>query len=761
VIPLGLRLAVRGGRETATRLVLLVIAVGLGAGLLLAALAGINAVNAQNKVGEPSWMQGSSFRSIDGTATVEGSASSRDHGTTTLEWLQSHDVFQGQSIDRFDVAVTSAPAPVLPGIPRDPAPGQYYASPALVALLRGNPASELADRYPGHLVGTIANSALGSPNELDIIIGRAPAQLANNPDVGRLTGSHTSGGLLVNSPLVGQGFPPIAIDFVMSVVALALLTPVLIFIATATRLAAARREQRLAAMRLVGATRRQISLIAAVESTVAALGGVAIGFGVFFLFRDPLASIPFTGVPFFPSQLSLSILDIVAVVVGVPVGAAIVARFSLRRVHISPLGVTRRVTPKPPSAWRLILLLAGVVELGFFVIRGHPVSVSGQVQAFFTGFLLIIIGLIIAGPWLTMVAAQFMARRARRPGPLIAARRLADDPRASFRAVSGLVLALFVTTVAVATLTTENDKQASPQLVSVASGVLIDQVSGIGMYGGGGGPAPVLPTSLTTSLRAITGVTGVVDVHAVANLNVSESGTTGQAGLVSCAQLATVPALGRCPSGAQVVEFPLDPTFTQKSVASITWPASSVTPQRLTTIGLDSVNVATNGSASAVERARTVLENAYPVSQAPETIGEFENGANSVGDAFQQLADVVIVASLAIAGCTLAASIAGGLADRKRPFSMLRLTGARLATLRRVVLLESAVPLLAVAVIAIAAGFGASALYSSAEMERSLAAPGPEYYLITAAGILASLVVIAATFPLLRRITGPEVARNE
>jgi predicted lysophospholipase L1 biosynthesis ABC-type transport system permease subunit len=132
-----------------------------------------------------------------------------------------------------------------------------------------------------------------------------------------------------------------------------------------------------------------------------------------------------------------------------------------------------------------------------------------------------------------------------------------------------------------------------------------------------------------------------------------------------------------------------------------------------------------------------------------------------MGDAFQQLADVVIVASLAIAGCTLAASIAGGLADRKRPFSMLRLTGARLATLRRVVMLESAVPLLAVAVVAIGAGFGASELYSSAEMERSLAAPGPEYYLLTAAGILASLVVIAATFPLLRRITGPEVARNE
>src|SRR2546422_2245064 len=41
---------------------------------------------------------------------------------------------------------------------------------------------------------------------------------------------------------------------------------------------------------------------------------------------------------------------------------------------------------------------------------------------------------------------------------LIAARRLADDPRAAFRAVSGLVLALFITTVAVVGITTQDTK---------------------------------------------------------------------------------------------------------------------------------------------------------------------------------------------------------------------------------------------------------------------------------------------------------------
>jgi hypothetical protein len=51
----------------------------------------------------------------------------------------------------------------------------------------------------------------------------------------------------------------------------------------------------------------------------------------------------------------------------------------------------------------------------------------------------------------------------------------------------------------------------------------------------------------------------------------------------------------------------------------------------------------------------------------------------------------VILTSLAIAGCSLAASVAAGLPDRKRPFSQLRLTGARLGMLRRVIFLESAI----------------------------------------------------------------------
>src|SRR6202034_4830445 len=137
----------------------------------------------------------------------------------------------------------------------------------------------------------------------------------------------------------------------------------------------------------------------------------------------------------------------------------------------------------------------------------------------------------------------------------------------------------------------------------------------------------------------------------------------------------------------------------------------------LDSLGVDAINVATNGSVSAIEQARTVLENAhaYPTVNAPSSIGDLVASSNTKEDAYQQLANTVILVSLPIAGCTLAAGIAAGLADRKRPFSLLRLTGARLATLRRVVALEGAVPLLAVAVVAIGTGVGGGAVDAALE----------------------------------------------
>ncbi|MGH3237122.1 MAG: ABC transporter permease, partial [Streptosporangiaceae bacterium] len=587
------------------------------------------------------------------------------------------------------------------------------------------------------------------------------------------------------------GIPASGTDLILSVVALAILLPVLIFIGTAARLSAARREERFAAMRLVGATRTQVSALAAVESTAAALLGVAAGFAIFFGLRIPVAGIPFVGQPFFPGQLTLSLFDVIVVAAGVPAAAAVAARLALRRVNISPLGVTRRVTPKPPGAWRVVPLLLGLAELGFWEAHGHPASIQGQIQAFVTSFALIIIGLFTAGPWLTMAAARLMARRTSRPGTLIAARRIGDDPRAAFRSVSGLVLALLVTTVATIAITTQDAKDPTRFGNIAESHVLTAQISasavarngGPGVRSGTANPGPAAPAApLAARLSAVPGVQGVLVVRAVPGLTipgrfenlgvnafgVNQDGTVTPipAGVVSCAQLATVPALGRCPAGAATAEFPADgfngPLGFNANADTYTWPAANVPAAGLDALGVDGLNVATNGATATVERARTLLEaSVYPTVSPPSTYADTAAQDNSQNSGYQQLANVVILVSLAIAGCTLAAGIAAGLAERKRPFSLLRLTGARLSTLRGVVALEGAVPLLTVAVVAIGTGFGAAAMYATEAQNRPMVAPGLAYYLLTVGGIIVSLAIIAATFPILTRITGPEVARND
>jgi len=774
VIRLGLRLTLNGGREAAIRLAITAAAVALGTCLLLITLAGINAVNAQNA--RFAWLATGTAPTRAGGQPASGGAGTA--ASEALWWLVRADYYGGQVIGRVDVAATGPRSPVPPGIPRLPGPGQFYASPALSRLLRTSPAAQLGDRFPGHQIGTIGTAALPAPNSLIIIIGHTAAQISRVPGAEKVTSieSTTPSSCNGTNCSVTAGLNANSIDLILSVVSGALLLPVLIFIATATRLSAARREQRFAAMRLTGATPRQVSVISAIESAAAAVTGSAAGFGLFFLLRPAVAAVPFTGSPFFTSDLSLSLADILLVAVGVPIAAAAAALVALRRVQISPLGVSRRVTPPAPRSWRLIPLLAGITELACLVGIGHPPTTSGQIEAYLPGFLLILAGLIIAGPWLTMAGARVMARRTSRPATLIAARRLADNPRAGFRAISGLVLALFVTTVALAVITTINANRGPGNLGADTRDTLVDQFAWPDVRSPGPTAIPesaaAIPEAELARLRAIRGVRGVTVVHAdplaaaIVDREIGRPASFGPvpAGLVSCAQLSRTPALGRCAAGAQAAAIPAQPLlpgFTRQTAqASIVWAAAAIAPQRLQRLPADSIVVATNGSASAIERARTALERAYPGAGTPATIAQlYSNNADLTG--WQQLADVVIIASLAIAGCTLAASVAAGLSERKRPFSLLRLTGAPLGMLRRVIALESAVPLLAVSVVSIGMGFLAAQLFLKSQLSYSLRPPGPAYYLIVIAGLAASLAVIASTMPLLRRITGPETARNE
>lgn len=755
MISFGLRLTLRGGREAATRLIVTAAAVALGVGLLLVTLAAIHGVTTQNA--RYAWLN-SGIPEV----TSAGVKASPDPLWGTL----STDYYDGKEIIRVDLAATGPQSPVPPGIPRLPGPGQYYASPALTALIGAAPAAELGDRYPASRAGTIGAAALPSPKSLIIIVGRTAAELSRAPGAAKVTSIATKSPGGCSGCRIGTN--PNGISLILSVTSAALIFPVLIFIGTATRLAAARREQRFAAMRLIGATPRQVSVVSAVESTVAAVLGTAIGFGLFFLLREPLAAVPFTGEPFYPGDLSLGLTDILLVAAGVPLAAAVAARIALRRVRISPLGVSRRVTPRAPRAYRLIPLVAGIAELAYFVGR-RPATTNGQIQAYLTGIFLMMAGLVIAGPWLTMVGSRVLARRTDRPATLLAARRLSDDPRAGFRAISGLVLALFVASTAVGVITTEIAERGVPSGDTVTRSTLTVDYSR-GRRSSSDEPddsLSAIPASVPAGLRSIPGVRGVALIHTnPVGARLSRDGAEPVlAGLVSCEQFARVPGFGRCAAGADVAAIPphIAGFMPDEAWKAAVWSGAAISSERLSALPVQGIVVATNGSKPAIEQARTALTAAFPHQEPPITVAENQVHADSAKllAGYQRLAGIVILVSLCIAGCSLAVSVVAGLNDRKRPFSLLRLTGVPLGTLRRVVALETAVPLLIVAVVAAASGFLAAQLFLKSQQNYSLRPPGAEYYIAVFAGLAASLGVIASALPLLKRITGPETARNE
>ncbi len=608
MIRLGLRLTLGSGREAALRVLVTAAAVALGVGLLLAALAGVNGLHAQTDRG--AWLD-TSAQASQPTSISDG-----------LWWLPSTDQFGNQAIDQIDIAAAGPDAPVPPGLSQLPRPGQYYASPALTALLRSEPANELRDRFPGRQIGTIGAAALPSPNSLIVVIGHTRHQLSRAPgaiEVGAIQRTPANCGACQSS--IGSG--PV-LQFILVGGAVALLLPVLILIATASRLSAARREQRFAAMRLVGATPRQVSVVSAVEAVVAAVAGVAAGFALFFVFRPLLYHVPFTGVPFAQGDLSLHGIDIVLVVVGVPAAAVVSARLALRKVQVSPLGVTRRASSRPPQMVRIIPLLAGIAVLAYFDATGKPGSNGGQLLELLAGFVLLVLGLVLAGPWFTTAGSRLMTNRASRPATLIAGRRLLDNPRAAFRFTSGLVIALFVTSALIGALSSIAADASSSGGGSAGNNTLADPFCS---FSTSNCPASAQVLSVSgqvlSELRTTPGVRAVTVVHQ----SPFQTQLGSSFGVIVCDQLAKTPAIGKCAPGASVanIGYFLSNLLGHNSHASSTvWPSARLSAADVARLPVDAVVVATDGSSGSLERARTSLERAFPFQGTPVAVNAFD-----------------------------------------------------------------------------------------------------------------------------------------
>lgn len=693
---LGLRLAVAGGRESLLRLAVTALGVGVGVTLLLLCLTGYSA--AKGRADRFGW------QSAD-------SATPRAAPDPAL-FLSVTDYHDGEVMTRAYLAALGPHPPVPPGLSELPGPGEVAVSPAMARLLDATPDDELDDRYPGRIVATIGDAGLAHPDQLVALVGRTPDQLSevDSPSLHVVRGFGAA-------PSIDAFF--LALRMMILVSAGLLLLPVVVFIVMATRVAASHREQRLAAIRLVGATRLQAGVVAAVETGLAALAGSALGWVGYEAGRRVLAAtVTFQGGRFFTDDVVVAGWVQLLVLVGVPVVAMLTTVAALGRVQAGPLAVDWGVRRAPPSAWRALPLGVGVGGLLAALPLRDLVGDETLDNLAPLSVLVTIVGFVVIGPWLCALAGRGLARVSRRVPGLLAARRIANDPRATFRVVSGVVLAASSITY---------------------SASLVDP-SGIGRFDGGVG-------ALRPGVVEV--LTGDVPEAQVAPLLTERTVVTrfefGTREVVeSCAELARVVVLS-CSSSSI-------PSNATGGITARAGTADADSP-------VSRLLVLTDGTPAAENRVRTQAANLVPNAIIHTQQDRRDVDAMfiaSIGRLLRVFWEFVLV----VAACSLTVGMVAGIIERRRPFALLRASGLRLGELRQVVLLETAAAMLLTA--AVGTTFGLASSYALARFtDIPWHLPDPGVFAMVAAAILISLALSLLTLPLLDTTTRHDSIRYE
>ena len=738
------KLAVVGSRSSWGRLVGIAGGVAVGVCLLLLLWGGANGLSARDERG--AWLRETGSPSVSGPAAADDPATSGPGtpvpltaGTVLME-ANPAEVFRDRLIDRRDVAALGTTTVKIPGIGKPPPPGSYYASPALQRLIETTPRDQLGERF-GTFAGTIGDAALPGPDSLVVVTGATETELRQH---GRAT-------LVSDFTANPYGGSAAAYNTVLCIGAIAVFFPVLLLISIVTGLGAAQRRERYATLRLIGAAPQLVARIAAVETAVPSLAGAVLGVVLAMMLRPAAAQIAVNGTRMFAADLTTGPAAAAAVVAVVVAASALVAGHRTVRAGIGPLGVTRAVHEKTPTAWRIVPLLAGLSAMiaAVLMIRVLEVRLTWlESPLLIGGFLLVLAGLVVIGPWLTRLVSRMGLRRARSAAGVIAASRIQKTPGATFRSVSGLVIAVFVVSVFAggASVIEATDMPA-------ARAGLLQPTALHATVGAGHTPAQAAETA-----RRAAGLPGI------------RSATVGygpaalaerDAGPEIYLRAADAPGLG-------FEDIPAAETVAVDASFLHYWRTQplALTPAPATSLdGLVPVVifVGTDGTPEAMDRARTAL-NGSGITAIPATSpGDFKlQSSTRLIRGLAVLAYLGMFVAIAIAGLSLAVATASAVLDRKRVLGLMRLMGMPVSVLRRIIVREAAVPLLTVLLLSVGLGFlVAWLMVTFIDDSYRVAWPAPDYFIALGLSLLLALGAVAATFGLIRGTTAVTSTRFE
>ncbi|SNU02404.1 Cell division protein FtsX [Ruaniaceae bacterium KH17] len=705
------RLFIGSARGARARLAGIAVGVMIGVALFLLLWGAAENLGARSERGTwAEWPQTSRY--------LENAADLRDDEAAIRPGV---DYFEGTPIPTAAIAVTGATTVRAPGIATLPGPGEYVASPAAAELIDAQPRELLAERY-GTRIGEIGRAGLESPDQLLIIIGASAEEL-----------TRFASAILVTE-FAGYDYVSDAYRGLAVVGAIAVLIPVLLLIGIVTDLGAAQRAERIATLRLIGATPRKVARLTAVETAVTTAAGAIFGIGLYFALIPLAAQIRVNSGRFFIEDLVASPAGI-ALAVLIAVGlSTLVAWWRALRGDLGPLGASRERHERAPRAISLIPLGVGIAALVTFAAGVFPTNLNYVLMiVMVAAFLLIGGGLLVAGPYLTHLAARRVGRRSQGLAVMMATGRISRHPRATFRAVSGLIVAVFTATVFSVAITSVSgipDVAEDPDLLP--ADVLVAEAA----------PGQSDAESVAESIAALPGVTGVA----------SASNSPDGDRVIHADELRVIAPDADVPAGAEWLNLEWDWRITAAEGGQV--PGSYAV-----------ILVATDGSPEAIERARTaLLTSDLDLHATPQTRADAAAAATLANDnQFAVLAYLGILVATAISAVALAVSSLASVFERQRVFGLMRLTGMSTRRLRAVISLEALLPV--AAVFAGSIGFGVLTAWAlvvgASDGRRAIGWPEPAYYLIL--GVCAVLMVgaIGGTFRAAVRATGGDATRFE
>jgi len=639
------------------------------------------------------------------------------------------DVFRGNPVWQLDVAVTPSSRIRLPDGQVPPPIGQSLVSKALASQISHVPRNQLGNRF-GVLAGQIPPSMLVGPDSLVVI---HPVEEQVLRDRGKVWLIDNFDGIQPSTDGV--------YSMMLIIGAIALIIPVVLLVSIVTQLGAAQRRERLQTLRLIGASPGTVSRMAAGEMALMTAIGSLAGWGLFYLLRPIAAQVKVDTTRFYPTDLTVSPLQALAVIAGVVAVSSMTAVWRVTRDGIGPLGVTRQDKETVPGVIRLAPLVTGAVLISVGAFADLQ-DVMRRQQLAIGGFALIAVGIIVAGPWLVHRLSGMLTRRAASAPALVAAGWFRRHPAASFRSVAGLVVALFMVTVfagmaSVATVSLHPTERSGLMAADTARARLV---------------AGADADALAAGIRQVGGVKGVVIGYAIEPGSGDVSRTVVEAADAGLLGFPDTPERG---CALFVDAFFVDPVNTNPV---------PLEPVECPTAGEPNfVYVVTDGTRDAMERAQTWTSSSPALATSLAT--RSDQGGVSAAGAVETLATMAylgVVIAIVIAGVSLAVSSAASVMDNKRSFGLMRLMGMPTGVLRRVIATQAMVPLLATIGATIATGFAvAYALITGWAPSLRMSWPDPRYYVAIAVATLIAAIAVAATFTVATAATSAETTRFE